>query len=118
MKEHPLNNGSQSRICGAFAPVPTPVDSAGRLDIHSLTMHLKWLPRGGPGMMLYRPIWLLLVLPLVALLFTARFPTRILNVLRGLVLMLLVICLWIFVMLQFGQSLLPTALQRPRKERL
>ncbi len=47
MKEHPLNNGSQSRICGAFAPVPTPVDSAGRLDIHSLTMHLKWLASEG-----------------------------------------------------------------------
>lgn len=37
---------------------------------------------------------------------------------RPIAVLLLVICLWIFVMLQFGQSLLPTALQRPRKERL
>jgi len=37
---------------------------------------------------------------------------------RPIAVLLLVICLWIFVMLQFGQSLLPAALRRPRQERL
>jgi molybdate/tungstate transport system permease protein len=36
---------------------------------------------------------------------------------RPIAIVLLVICLWIFVMLQFGQTLLPFALQRPRGER-
>jgi molybdate/tungstate transport system permease protein len=36
---------------------------------------------------------------------------------RPIATLLLVICLWIFVMLQFGQTLLPFALQRPRGER-
>ncbi len=36
---------------------------------------------------------------------------------RPIAILLLVICLWIFVMLQFGQTLLPFALQRPRGER-
>jgi hypothetical protein len=31
--------------------------------------------------------------------------------------LLLVICLWVFVMLQFGQTLMPFALRRPRQER-
>ena len=34
---------------------------------------------------------------------------------RPIAILLLVICLWIFVMLQFGQTLLPFALQRPRE---
>jgi molybdate/tungstate transport system permease protein len=37
---------------------------------------------------------------------------------RPIAVLLLVICLWIFVMLQFGQTLLPAALRRPREERL
>lgn len=37
---------------------------------------------------------------------------------RPIAVLLLVICLWIFVMLQFGQTLLPAALRRPRSERL
>jgi molybdate/tungstate transport system permease protein len=32
---------------------------------------------------------------------------------RPIAILLLVICLWIFVMLQFGQTLLPFALRRP-----
>jgi molybdate/tungstate transport system permease protein len=36
---------------------------------------------------------------------------------RPIAILLLVICVWIFVMLQFGQTLLPFALQRPRGER-
>lgn len=35
---------------------------------------------------------------------------------RPIAILLLVICLWVFVMLQFGQTLLPFALQRPRGE--
>ena len=35
----------------------------------------------------------------------------------GYAILLLVICLWIFVMLQFGQTLLPFALQRSRERR-
>jgi molybdate/tungstate transport system permease protein len=35
---------------------------------------------------------------------------------RPIATLLLVICVWIFVMLQFGQTLLPFALQRPRRE--
>jgi molybdate/tungstate transport system permease protein len=35
---------------------------------------------------------------------------------RPIAILLLVICVWIFVMLQFGQTLLPFALQRPRGE--
>ena len=34
---------------------------------------------------------------------------------RPIAILLLVICVWIFVMLQFGQTLLPFALQRPRE---
>jgi len=37
---------------------------------------------------------------------------------RPIAVLLLLICLWIFVMLQFGQSLMPAALRRPREERL
>ena len=37
---------------------------------------------------------------------------------RPIAVLLLVICLWIFVLLQFGQTLLPAALQRGRQERL
>jgi molybdate/tungstate transport system permease protein len=36
---------------------------------------------------------------------------------RPIAILLLVVCLWVFVMLQFGQTLLPFALQRPRGER-
>jgi len=36
---------------------------------------------------------------------------------RPIAILLLVICLWVFVMLQFGQTLLPFALQRPRGAR-
>jgi molybdate/tungstate transport system permease protein len=36
---------------------------------------------------------------------------------RSIAVLLLVICLWVFVMLQFGQTLIPFALQRPRRER-
>jgi molybdate/tungstate transport system permease protein len=36
---------------------------------------------------------------------------------RPIAILLLVICLWIFVMLQFGQTLLPFAWQRPKEER-
>jgi len=36
---------------------------------------------------------------------------------RPIAILLLVICLWVFVMLQFGQTLLPFALRRPRGER-
>jgi 4-hydroxy-tetrahydrodipicolinate synthase len=37
----------KTRICGAFAPVPTPVDRAGGLDVNALAAHLKWLARAG-----------------------------------------------------------------------
>jgi 4-hydroxy-tetrahydrodipicolinate synthase len=37
----------KTRICGAFAPVPTPVDRAGGFDANALTAHLEWLARGG-----------------------------------------------------------------------
>jgi len=37
---------------------------------------------------------------------------------RPVAVLLLVICLWIFVLLQFGQTLLPAALRRSREERL
>ena len=37
---------------------------------------------------------------------------------RPIAVLLLVVCLWIFVMLQFGRSLMPAALRRPREERL
>jgi molybdate/tungstate transport system permease protein len=37
---------------------------------------------------------------------------------RPIAVLLLVVCLWIFVLLQFGQTLLPSALRRPREERL
>jgi molybdate/tungstate transport system permease protein len=36
---------------------------------------------------------------------------------RPIAVLLLVICLWVFVMLQFGQTLMPFALRRPRRER-
>jgi len=36
---------------------------------------------------------------------------------RPIAILLLIICLWVFVMLQFGQTLLPFALRRPRPER-
>lgn len=36
---------------------------------------------------------------------------------RPIAILLLVICLWVFVMLQFGQTLLPFALRRPARER-
>jgi molybdate/tungstate transport system permease protein len=36
---------------------------------------------------------------------------------RPIAILLLIICLWIFVMLQFGQTLMPFALRRPRGER-
>jgi molybdate/tungstate transport system permease protein len=36
---------------------------------------------------------------------------------RPIAVLLLVICLWVFVMLQFGQTLVPFALRRPRQER-
>ena len=36
---------------------------------------------------------------------------------RPIAVLLLVICLWVFVMLQFGQTLMPFALRRPRGER-
>ena len=36
---------------------------------------------------------------------------------RPIAILLLVICLWVFVMLQFGQTLMPFALRRPRGER-
>jgi molybdate/tungstate transport system permease protein len=36
---------------------------------------------------------------------------------RPIAILLLIICLWVFVMLQFGQTLLPFALQRPRTGR-
>jgi molybdate/tungstate transport system permease protein len=36
---------------------------------------------------------------------------------RPIAVLLLVICLWVFVMLQFGQTLMPFALRRPRQER-
>jgi dihydrodipicolinate synthase/N-acetylneuraminate lyase len=37
----------KTRICGAFAPVPTPVDRAGGFDVNALTAHLEWLAQGG-----------------------------------------------------------------------
>jgi molybdate/tungstate transport system permease protein len=37
---------------------------------------------------------------------------------RPIAVLLLVVCLWIFVMLQFGQALLPAGLRRTREERL
>ena len=36
---------------------------------------------------------------------------------RPIAVLLLVICLWVFVILQFGQTLMPFALRRPRQER-
>jgi molybdate/tungstate transport system permease protein len=36
---------------------------------------------------------------------------------RPIAILLLIICLWVFAMLQFGQTLLPFALRRPRPER-
>lgn len=35
------------RLCGAFAPVPTPVDASGGFDEGALAAHLAWLRREG-----------------------------------------------------------------------
>lgn len=35
------------KIAGAFAPVPTPLDREGRVDVTALTGHLQWLVREG-----------------------------------------------------------------------